>query len=399
MAAKIRILQVIKTLNISGAERFALDLACWLDPGRYDIQLCAFFQDGSEIEAHWMGELNRRGIPAWHAAPWRGLDHFGSYLQGIGAMERYLRGWRADIIHTHFQLGTLAALYCRGRGLARRVVRTAQNHSRKEWSPGAYGWLRHLLISGWLYPLACDAEVGVSRAIVAELGSHPGAHFARRPPRWITNAVPAGLVERAAAIPRPARAEGSYVVGSIGRLMPQKGYTYLIQAAPQVKAALPGVEFWIIGDGELRRELEEESRRLGAADYVQFKGRQAEVLPWLRQTDLFVLPSLWEGVPLAVMESMAAGTPVLATDIPGTRDLVTHGRSGWLVPPADPAALADAVITALRDPAARAQAAARALASLDAFTLDRVGRQYEQLYQELLAPRSPKARWDEIRLS
>ena len=400
MSAKIRVLQVIKTLNISGAERFAIDLAINLDPARYAVEVCAFFQDGSPIEEHWFQELTRRGIPVWYATGWRGLDHFGSYLDGLKVMQRRLRSAPVDVINTHFQLGTLAALYCRARGLACRVVRTAQNHCRKEWSPGLYGWLRYLLISGWVYPLACDAEVGVSRAIVAELRRNPGARFARNEPRLITNAIPVDLVERAQAYPRPMRQEGQFVVGSIGRLMPQKNYVALLQAVPQVRAELPGVEFWLIGDGELRSSLEAQACDLKITDWVKFLGRQSDVLPWLRQMDLFVLPSLWEGFPLVIMESMAAGVPVIATDIEGTRDLVQPGHNGWLVPPGDPPALARQIIAALRELPTRAKIAAQALASLAPVSIDRVAAQYDRLYGELLlASHSPKARRNEIRIS
>jgi glycosyltransferase involved in cell wall biosynthesis len=386
MADKIRVVQVIKTLNINGAERFAIDLALCLDPRQYEVQICAFFQDNSPIEKHWHQKLSDSGINTWYATPWPGQNNYGSYLRGTQTMEHHLRNWPADILHTHFQPGTGAGLYCRSRGLARHVVRTAHNHRRKEWSTGLYGWLLYQLVSGWVYPLACDAEVGVSLTIAAELRSSPGARFARRQAQCITTAIPSDLIERAQVYPRPAREEGRFIVGSIGRLTPQKGYTYLLQAIPQVRAALPGTELWLIGDGELRAELEEQARRLGIADAVRFLGRQNDVLAWLRQMDLFVLPSLWEGFAMVIMESMAAGIPVLATDIAGTRDMVQTAQNGWLVPPANPAALADQIITALRDPAGRERMTANALLSLEAVKIERITAQYSQLYQDLVSP-------------
>lgn len=390
MADRIRVLQIIKTLNISGAEHFAIQLATNLDQDFYEVQVCAFFEEGGQIEAHWFDELLRQGIETWYAAKWRRLNHFRSYLQGIQKMESHLRKWPADIINTHFQLGSLAGLYCRRKGLARRAIRTAQNHGRKEWSPGLYGWLRHKLVGGWLYPLAFDAEVGVSRAIVDELSHNPGARFAKRAPSLITNAIPNDLVERAQQYPRPERTHGPMVVGSIGRLMPQKGYSFLLESIPRVCAAIPGVTFWIIGEGELRMKLEAQAQQLNVADHVQFLGRKTDVLPWLRKMDLFVLPSLWEGFPLVVMESMAAGVPVLATNIDGVREIIRDGQNGWLVAAADPASLADKIIYALQNRAEGDRLVCNALSSLEPLRISRITNQYDQLYRQLLNLGAPE---------
>lgn len=385
MAGRVRVLHIIKTLNISGAERFAIQLATNLDQEFYEVQVCAYFEEGGPIETHWYNELSRQGIETWYAAKWHRLNHFRSYLQGIQKMESQLRSWPADIINTHFQMGSLAGLYCRWKGLAHRVVRTAQNHSRKEWSPGLYGWLRYKLVGGWLYPLAFDAEVGVSRAIVDELSHNPGARFARRPPKLITNAIPNDLIERAQKHSRPDRTTGRIIVGSIGRLMPQKGYSFLLESIPRVCTAIPGVEFWIIGDGELRTQLEMHARQLNVADRVQFLGRKTDVLPWLRKMDLFVLPSLWEGFPLVVMESMAAGVPVLATNIDGVREIIRDGQNGWLAAAADPASLAAKIIYALKNQAESNQLARNALASLEPLKIDHITSQYDQLYRQLMS--------------
>lgn len=384
MSNKIRVLHIIKTLNISGAERFGVELALHLDPKFYEVRVCAFFQENEPIEKHWFERLNERGVITWFATPWAGLNNFGRYVKGVRALECHLQSWPAEIIHTHFQLGTLAALYCKVKKLTKRVVRTAQNHTRKEWSPGLYGWLRYMLLSGWIYPMACDAEVGVSKAIVEELRSKPGSRFAPRPPELITNAIPTNLVELAEAIPRTNRGAGRYVIGSIGRLMRQKGYSYLLKALPEVYAELPEAELWLIGDGELKPELEKLALELGISTRVKFLGRQTNVFPWLRQMDLFVLPSLWEGFALVIMESMAAGTPVLATDIEGTREMITSGQNGWLVPPAEPSDLAKAMIYILKDSDLREKIVINAFASLDAVKFDKVAAHYDKLYRDLL---------------
>lgn len=382
MTERLRVLQVIKTLDIGGAERFGLELARTLDPQRFALEVCAFFWSDTEMERHWAQQLGAQGIAVWHAAPWQGNNRFGNYLRGLAAMRRHLKAAPVDIFHSHFQLGTLAGLELRARGAARRVVRTAHNHNRREWEPGLYGALRYQVFSRWAYPLLLDAEVGVSQAITTELQRQPGARFARRPAQVIYNALAADLNDPLPEFIWPAPG-ARRVVGSVGRLTEQKGYAYLLEAIPLAAAALPQVEFWLIGDGDQRQALEAQASRLGLGPRLRFLGRQTHIPHWLRQMDLFVLPSVWEGLPTVLMESMACGVPVLATDIPGTRELVQPGQTGWLVPPRDPQALAQAIVTALTRPQECADLRQRAYASLEPFRMPAVAQQYAALYEEL----------------
>jgi len=139
---------------------------------------------------------------------------------------------------------------------------------------------------------------------------------------------------------------GQSVILTLARLNPQKGLCYLLEAAVQVPEAL----FVLAGDGSERSALEARANALGIADRVVFLGHRRDVPELLAGCDLLVLPSLYEGLPLSVLEAMAAGRPVVATAIGGTDEAVVHGKTGLLVPPADPDALAGAIRTILRDP-------------------------------------------------
>lgn len=129
------------------------------------------------------------------------------------------------------------------------------------------------------------------------------------------------------------------------RLHPQKGHTYLLEAA----ALVPDAIFVLAGDGPERQLLEDQSRSLGLEDRVRFLGQRRDIPRLLATCDLFVLPSLYEGMPLSVLEAMAAGKPVIATAIGGTDELVVHGTTGLLVPPRDAVALAEAIRVLLSD--------------------------------------------------
>ena len=217
-------------------------------------------------------------------------------------------------------------------GSAPYGMRTA--HGWCEWDPSWAGWVLDKIFSGWFYPVMLDAEVGVSQASVDRMVKHWGARWSKRQPVLIYNAIPLTPIQ-SDEIQRASRSEPK-VVGSVGRLSEQKGYRYLIDAVPEIIREIPQIEFWLIGDGELRSDLERQSKRLGVQDHVKLLGKRNDVLDLLKQFDLFVLPSLWEGLPTVIMESISQGVPVLATDIPGTREMIEDGKTGWLVEPQKP---------------------------------------------------------------
>jgi glycosyltransferase involved in cell wall biosynthesis len=178
------------------------------------------------------------------------------------------------------------------------------------------------------------------------------------------------------------------VIGTVGRLTEQKGYGFLVEAAAPVLQRLPDAYFLIVGDGELRQTLMDQASRLGIASRVVFTGPRSDVEELLMCMDLFVSSSLWEGLPTAIMESMAAGVPVVATDIPGTRELIQNQVTGWLSPAANSQALADTIIAALNSPALRREIARRASEAIQRFSIAAVAERYEALYLAAYDPKS-----------
>jgi glycosyltransferase involved in cell wall biosynthesis len=122
---------------------------------------------------------------------------------------------------------------------------------------------------------------------------------------------------------------------------------------------------------------------LGSAGRVTFMGQRSDVATLLEQMDVFVLPSLWEGLPTVVLECMAAGVPVIASDIPGTRELISPGITGWLFPPRQPQRLAETIAYVLDHPLEVRQVTQAAAVQLERFALDRAVDAYQMLYQEL----------------
>jgi glycosyltransferase involved in cell wall biosynthesis len=148
--------------------------------------------------------------------------------------------------------------------------------------------------------------------------------------------------------------QSEQLVCSVARLEKSKGHHFLLQALAllQSRAAAPGLRLVLIGGGSEERSLRELARRLGLDHRVDFLGIRHDVSEVIAASDLFVLPSLNEGLSQALLEAMALGTPVVATNVGGTRDVLVPGRTGWRVPPAQPAALANAIQQALARPLA-----------------------------------------------
>ncbi|MCX6173173.1 MAG: glycosyltransferase family 4 protein [Ignavibacteriales bacterium] len=139
------------------------------------------------------------------------------------------------------------------------------------------------------------------------------------------------------------------IIGSVGRLHYQKGYEYLIEASKNVLKSYPYVKFVLIGDGELRNSLESLAKKNGVYNYFTFWGNQTNIPELLAQIDIFVLPSLWEGLPLVLLEAMAAKKPIVATEVNGIVEIIESGKEGLLVPPKNSTAISLALIRLLED--------------------------------------------------
>lgn len=186
--------------------------------------------------------------------------------------------------------------------------------------------------------------------------SYPGAE-ANPPRRWIT---------------------------AMGRLTPQKGFDLLLQALARIAGRHPDWGLMIIGEGQLRGELEALTNQLGLSQSVSFPGLLANPLPALRNSKLFVMASRFEGFPYAALEAMACGLPVIYTDCPsGPREIIREGVDGLLVPNGDVAALAAAMDRLMSDDAERSRLAERASEVLERFGSAKIVAQWEDLLENI----------------
>lgn len=390
MSAGLRVLQIIYSFDIEGrgggVERFGLALSQALRALGVEVHLCGLWQFGSATEQRRLAELHAAGLPAVCAAPWDAASPYNSFRRSLSGLQAYARRYPPQIVHSHSEFGDLAALALKFGAGRPAALRSVHYGYRQEWRKRP---LRRLFLTNLLYPLLFNAEIGISPAIAQGLDERPLARLLGKRAKLLINAIDLTRFANPAAPQHSLRRElqlpdETFIIGSVGRLSEQKGYTYLIQAAAQVVQALPGAHFVLTGEGELRQELETQANTLGLSDRIHFLGARRDLEQLLPQFDLFASASLWEGLPTVIMESMAAGVPLVATDIPGTRDLIRPGENGWLAPPADPAGLAQALITAAQDANRRAQYARQGKLDVQQVSIAPVAAQHLELYRKLL---------------
>jgi glycosyltransferase involved in cell wall biosynthesis len=182
--------------------------------------------------------------------------------------------------------------------------------------------------------------------------------------------------------------DSAFVVLVVARLHTQKGHIFLIKAIPSILRRFSETHFVFVGEGELRQSLEDQARAAGIEHVVHFIGTRQDIPDLLALSDVFVLPSLWEGMPNSVLEAMAMGTPVVATNVDGTPEVINDFKTGLLVPPENSKALAEAVIALLEKPELRQQLSEDALQWVkNNFSQDKYISGFEQLYLELSTAR------------
>jgi glycosyltransferase involved in cell wall biosynthesis len=202
----------------------------------------------------------------------------------------------------------------------------------------------------------------------------------RRDGRSPSHVVALGIELERFAAASPALALDGRIVGTVGRLAAQKGQRYLVDAAPAVLARHPDARFVIVGDGELRGELERLAADRGIADRILFTGPREDIPELLASFELFACPSLFEGLCLAVIEAQAAGVPVVATPVGGIRETVEDGVTGFLVTPADSASLAERIVFCLEHPGEARRAAEEARRRVVRFSRERMVEETLALY-------------------
>ncbi len=363
----IRLVLMIPTLDRGGAEKQLTLLATHLPRDEFAVTVCTLTRDGP-----YRADLERAGITVESLRKRFKLDPL-AWNRAV----RLLRRLRPDIVHTWL---FAANAYGRSAARAAKVPHIiGAERCADHWKVGC-----EFAIDRYLARRS-DCLVTNSRGVVEFYAKHgiDPAQFV-----VIPNAIePAPTRSDAATIDwrkeldLPADAK---LVAGIGRLWPQKRTEDLIWASELLRVVRDDVFFLFVGEGPRRRSLAALRDELKLRGRVFFVGHRDDVVDWLPQLDLFWLASGYEGQSNALMEAMRAGLPVIASDIPGNRDLILPGRTGWLVPVGERAEYARRARWVLEHPAEAAsvgQAAAERIAR--EFSVESMVRQYVQLYRRV----------------
>jgi glycosyltransferase involved in cell wall biosynthesis len=388
-AGRIPLLLVITTTDFGGTENFVEHLVSGLDRGRFAPIVCSLCPPGragqriagAGIPVETLGMAGRPRPPQLVAGAWR--------------LARLIDRRQVALVHALlYRANVVAAAACRL--VRRRPVLVWGQHSQIATSEG---WLA-ATAARWTRPLA-DRIVAVAEAVkdsLAETERIPRERIA-----VIGNGVDAERFKPAmpagnggggtgTAAGRALRARlgldpQALVVGAVGRLAPEKGLSFLIEALAALRRArnLP-LALVLVGDGPERPILERQVERLRLSDQIRFLGFQRQLETIYPAFDVLAMPSLEEASPMALLEAMACGCPVVASAVGGVPEILAQGRCGLLVEPAAPPALARSLAQLAANPALRHRLATEARARiLAAYDLPAMIRRHEELYLSLLA--------------
>ena len=352
MSGKINILHIIDALNHGGAQQLLLLIAKFTPKDKYDVTVCVL-QENNEIRPRFETEnikvvsLGKKRCSIFNPSGF--LSYIFSVLKEI---KDICRKKNIQVIQCHLSdaefLGIIAG---RIYGID-RIITTVHSSSllpqRSSFSPR--NRLR-IIVTRILYRFTSSVI-----AVSSETASNIQKVFRVSSEKICTipNRIDVGSFKKNSMVSPgdvfPGLAEEHRILCMVGRLMPPKGQAYLLGAVKMLCPEYPGLRLLLVGDGDMRKEFENLSRKLEIQEKVIFLGSRDDIPEILAISEIFVLSSLWEGISLALIEAMAAGKPIVATDIPGNRELIRHGENGLLVTKEDSEALAYALKGLLDNP-------------------------------------------------
>jgi glycosyltransferase involved in cell wall biosynthesis len=366
---KHRLMIVTHDLAIGGLQQVVVNLCKYINRDRFDISVLCLRGMGELAE-----EVKNIGIPVYCTASPDGRIDYLSFLK----VAKIFKEKKPEIIHTHnsqpFIDATLAGLLSD----IKTIVHT--DHARKFPDKRRYMFLE------WLASHFAYRIVGVSEHTCANLIRYE--KISRKKLVTVVNGIDKKKYAIQIDVKKKREELGiskyDLVIGLGVRLTEQKGIAYLLEALPQVLKKFPSLGLLIAGNGPLLNPLKRKAIEFGVSDNVLFLGPRLDMPEILKTLDLYVLPSIWEGLPMVILEAMASKCPVLATDVGGNSMAIVNGISGSLVRSRDPRALSSEIIRILSDKNLREKYALNSLEIFNnKFTADVMAKRYEKLYLRL----------------
>ncbi len=381
---QVRVLHIITRLIVGGAQENTMLTAALLDSDKYAVDVVSGPQTGPEGSL--IEEVQSRGIPLTiEPSLVREINPIKD-MTALLRLTRFIRRGRYAIVHTHSSkagiLGRWAARLA-GTPIIVHTVHGWGHHERQNPVARSFYILLERITAGITDRLIVVSPRNAEKGLADDIG---------KPEQYVT--IRSGIELDRFRHPQVSRPEmrrrlgipgGVPVVGTVTRLSPQKAPLDFVRMAARVRERIPGAVFVMVGDGPLRSQVLSLLKELALEGSFLLTGLRRDVPELMSTFDVFVLPSLWEGLPRVLPQAMAVGIPIVATDTDGNAEAVENGINGFLVSPGDVEALADAVLRLLSDRDLALSMGASGKKKVDEFSAQKMVEDISSLYQELLS--------------
>lgn len=357
---KIKITHILPELGYGGAERLLVDLLKNIDRDKFNVEVICLIKGGDFVE-----DLAEIDVPV------KILGKRGKLgLAMMWRLKKYLVETQPDIVHTHLFAGDFwgrVAAYLAG---VKIIISTEHNINTSEGK-----------LKDWLKSKTnrlATKIIAVSRSV---------KNYTIK--KYQTPAEKISVIYNGIDISRfsfeSVDFNNKIIFGTVGRLTKQKGHKYLISAFKKVSQKLPEAELWIVGEGELRDDLTKQIAKLNLTEKVKLLGTRKNIPAMLNEFDIFVMPSVWEGLGIVVLEAMASGLPIIASDVDGLSELVKDNQNGLLFESKNIEQLSQKMTELVQNEtlADKFSRAGREMVENN-FDLKKVVREYEEVYVDVL---------------
>ena len=350
---RLHVVHLIEALGPGGAERLLYTNLKHFDPERFRSTVITVYPHAT----HWLEPIKALGVPVVNL----NCRSTREIPKGIGTLRTWLLANQPDLIHSHLWAANIIGRIA-GRLTGTPVISSIHNpdHEAQAWADGAdVSLIKRRIVRAldrWTANLGNDRLIAVSNYVRQSANRH-----LRVPLDSIELVYNPIDIQYLTAAPTTTRAEllracglppDSLILLNVARLSPQKGLLYALRALPAIRKRFPSAHLVSVGattDPRWLEQLEREATELGVKDHFHVMGGRRDVIDFLRACDVFIFPSLYEGLGIALIEAMAAGCACVASSAGPIPEVISNGEDGILVPPADPEAIAAAVCRLLDD--------------------------------------------------
>ncbi len=373
MKKPVRILRIIPSLEMGGVERTLTSILPRLDKKKYKVYLCCLFKRDKLADT-----MEFLGIPIIKFRMRARLDFDGKYMAGILRLAHLMKKMRIDIVHTHLYRANLVGRIAAK--LAGVPIIIANEHNIDSWKKFPQR-LSDRALAGITNKIIVVSDA-VKDFYVNKIGIPEHKIIT------IYNGVDISKFQTYVNINKKKEEfeikPDEKIITIIGRLHQQKGHVYFLKAAQIIGKKKPNVKFLIVGDGSLEKQLRSMSEDLGISKNVIFAGLRENIPQILAMSDISVLASLREGFSITVLESMAAGKPVIVTDVGGNSEVVEHWKTGFVIQPRSPEDLASYSLNLINNQELAIKMGQEAKKRVINFSIDRMVEKTENLYDMLI---------------